>query len=164
MTSDDLAARMLANDSSLAVIDVRDSDYIGGHIKGCHNVPTNTLDYKIPELIRTLQDKDTVIFHCALSQQRGPSAALRYLREQRRKAQDGESKQQVYVLDRGFVGWQEKRVSLFMLSTLTDELGLGMARTKDSQKAMSKRSGRMDTDVAATWLLSTLLYISRLLS
>ena len=96
----------------------------------------------LPTLVRQLQDKETVVFHCALSQQRGPSAALRYIRERDRllpkqvetklasaadgaaveevveeaaKA-DGEEKeekkepvnQKVFVLDRGFVGWQEK--------------------------------------------------------
>jgi len=87
-----------------------------------------------------------VVFHCALSQQRGPSAALRYVRERERllaaggigvgeemkrnkgeelkqsEAKDGEwedveeekgevekkKEQQVFVLDRGFVGWQER--------------------------------------------------------
>lgn len=128
---------------SLAIIDVRDDDHIGGHIKGSSHIPSSTLDFKIPELVRKLQDKDTVVFHCALSQQRGPSAALRYLRERERllgtkpitenviaeamkksanEAQklddkDGEwevvpgsgskKEQKVYVLDRGFVGWQE---------------------------------------------------------
>lgn len=79
-----------------------------------------------------------VVFHCALSQQRGPSAALKYIRERSRiigtgvvgeamkknkeesvekMADDGEwedvaeesakKEQKVYVLDRGFVGWQE---------------------------------------------------------
>jgi hypothetical protein len=71
-----------------------------------------------------------------LSQQRGPSAALRYIRERERllgakpagstvgealkksaagaKQGDGEwedveeKQQKVYVLDRGFVGWQEE--------------------------------------------------------
>ncbi|RYP44107.1 hypothetical protein DL768_009401 [Monosporascus sp. mg162] len=94
----------------------------------------------MPTLLRQLADKDTVVFHCALSQQRGPSAALRYLRErearQARQAQQQQAKaegkgvaagdkeekvagtgnaetelkvkqQKVYVLDRGFVGWQE---------------------------------------------------------
>lgn len=56
----------------------------------------------MPSLLRRLQDKKTVVFHCALSQQRGPSAALRYLREK------GESDQEVYVLDLGFTGWQQK--------------------------------------------------------
>jgi Cdc25 family phosphatase len=106
----------------------------------------------MPELVRKLKDKDTVVFHCALSQQRGPSAALLYLRERERllgasvkpsptpisamvkksTAENNESEggdgtwgdapagqeeeegggeekkeQKVYVLDRGFVRWQE---------------------------------------------------------
>ncbi|KAM3065498.1 Cdc25 phosphatase Ibp1 [Clarireedia jacksonii] len=113
----------------LAIIDVRDDDHIGGHIKHSTHVPSSTLDYKIPELVRKLQDKETVVFHCALSQQRGPSAALRYIRERERllgkevrmdvekvkggegeKGDDvgeGKKEQKVFVLNRGFVGWQE---------------------------------------------------------
>ncbi|CAP65470.1 uncharacterized protein PODANS_6_9700 [Podospora anserina S mat+] len=115
--------------TSIAIIDVRDDDYIGGHIRGALNFPSQTLDATLPTLIRKLQDKETVIFHCALSQQRGPGAALKYLREKERLAKleeqqkqqpqkeaeaegEGENKkpaveQRVYVLDRGFVGWQE---------------------------------------------------------
>jgi hypothetical protein len=101
-----------------------------------------------------------VVFHCALSQQRGPSAALRYIRERDRllgayarpvsttmsigemmkksaaenaenqskgdkkpegevewedeeerdgknAEQEGKKEQKVYVLDKGFVGWQD---------------------------------------------------------
>ena len=98
--------------------------------------------------MRKLKNKDTVVFHCALSQQRGPSAALRYIRERERllglaakieagssagevlkknaedkiDAKDGQQdgvwedisgegakkEQKVYILDRGFVGWQEQ--------------------------------------------------------
>lgn len=116
------------------------TDHIGGHILGSQHVPSHTLDYKMPELVRKLKDKDTVVFHCALSQQRGPGAALRYLRERERllgavsktaekarmasgdekgeelggEEKDGEGgrgrgvkEQKVYILDRGFVGWQE---------------------------------------------------------
>jgi Cdc25 family phosphatase len=92
----------------------------------------------LPTLVRQLQDKETVVFHCALSQQRGPAAALRYIRERDRvlatagkaadrgeaakegeEGKEGEKEgsgegsqpvakaQKVYVLDRGFVGWQE---------------------------------------------------------
>lgn len=68
----------------------------------------------MPTLVRRLRTKQTVIFHCALSQQRGPSAALRYLRER-----DGLLKalgegpvtaagQTVYVLENGFSGWQQR--------------------------------------------------------
>jgi len=110
--------------------------------------PSTTLDVKTPELVRKLKDKEAVVFHCALSQQRGPSAALKYIRERERligkgsviaeagsgvgevlkknaedkvegekKNEDGKEgewedvdevkEQKVYVLDRGFVGWQE---------------------------------------------------------
>ena len=96
-------------------------DYIGGHIKGAQNYPSHTLDATFPTLIRNLQDKQVVVFHCALSQQRGPGAALRYIRERekvlakaKKTASAAESDEQkpvvdqtVYVLDRGFVGWQE---------------------------------------------------------
>ncbi|KAK4130713.1 Rhodanese-like protein [Trichocladium antarcticum] len=115
---------------TIAIIDVRDDDYIGGHIKGARNIPSRLFDAMLPALVHQLQDKQKVVFHCALSQQRGPTAALRYLRERERvlassteresKAKEGveedgdgegdagaPGEQKVYVLDRGFVGWQE---------------------------------------------------------
>jgi Cdc25 family phosphatase len=113
-------------DPTFAVIDVRDNgkfdtklyfrpglmcqDYIGGHIKGSQNIPAHTLEAMMPTLVRRLKDKKTVVFHCALSQQRGPSAALKYLRERDGllRSMGGEAKEQdVYILERGFSGWQE---------------------------------------------------------
>ncbi|KAK3192114.1 Cdc25 phosphatase Ibp1 [Lecanicillium sp. MT-2017a] len=101
--SEKLIAGLDESNPSVAVVDVRDDDYIGGHIKGCIHIPSQQLDAMMPTLIRRLQDKKTVVFHCALSQQRGPSAALRYLREG--NPPEG---QEVVVLDRGFSGWQEE--------------------------------------------------------
>ncbi|KAK4448400.1 arsenate reductase 2.1 [Podospora aff. communis PSN243] len=123
-----LAQAAAASDPTIAIVDVRDDDYIGGHIKGAQNVPSRSLDAMLPTLVRKLQDKETVVFHCALSQQRGPSAALRYIRERDRllpsdgaatensgekdgtaeAASTKATKQKVVVLDRGFVGWQEE--------------------------------------------------------
>ncbi|KAG0649469.1 Dual specificity phosphatase Cdc25 [Hyphodiscus hymeniophilus] len=132
--------------SNIAIVDHptdETPDHIGGHIRHSIHAPSSTLDFKIPELVRKLKDRETVVFHCALSQQRGPSAALRYIRERQRilslpahleggsgvgevlkkNAEDGMSgekdadgewedagskEQKVYVLDRGFVGWQER--------------------------------------------------------
>jgi rhodanese-related sulfurtransferase len=129
ISRESLASLLKAKYPSMAVIDVRDNDYIGGHIAGGTNVPSNTHDFKMPELVRTLADKETVVFHCALSQQRGPKAALQYLRERGRmigkeseKKEEAESEvvegkegkegvkvkgQTVYVLEGGFVKWQE---------------------------------------------------------
>jgi rhodanese-related sulfurtransferase len=85
------------------------SDHVGGHIHSSTWIPSATLEYRLPELVRTLKDKEKVVFHCALSQQRGPSAALRYARERERILGVEESKkQEVFVLEGGFVQWQEK--------------------------------------------------------
>ncbi|KAI4098337.1 MAG: hypothetical protein LQ339_006488 [Xanthoria mediterranea] len=137
--------------ANIAVIDVRDSDHAGGHIRSSIHVPSSTLDHRLPELVRTLRGKEKVVFHCALSQQRGPGAALRYMGERERMlggaeaekvkvdkkvAEEGLSgkdvksavgdkgkvekvdgtqgeeeegrQQEVWVLDGGFVKWQEK--------------------------------------------------------
>ncbi|KUI55055.1 CDC25-like phosphatase YCH1 [Cytospora mali] len=121
-----------APDNSIAIIDVRDGDHIGGHIKGSRWVPSHKFEEWLPTLLRQLEDTKTVVFHCALSKQRGPSAALRYIREREARfgedsveapagtgareedkpAGDGEDKkapvaQKVCVLRGGFQKWQE---------------------------------------------------------
>ena len=167
MSREQLSSLLLSSDASkVAVIDVRDHDHVGGHIKSSTHVPSSSLDHRIPEIVRTMVGKEIVVFHCALSQQRGPAAALQYLRERERKmkagylkketgpqgigtkndtvqmASDPASKepkvkgdiedafdapytgvksdsvrktippevkeQQIFVLDKGFVGWQEE--------------------------------------------------------
>ncbi|QIX00947.1 hypothetical protein AMS68_006464 [Peltaster fructicola] len=108
-----LAAKVRSKDEGLAVIDVRDSDYIGGHILNGQNIPTSTHEYRMPELVRQLVNKNIVVFHCTLSQQRGPKSALLYLRERERlqarpSTPESANRQKVYVLDGGFSKWQEK--------------------------------------------------------
>ncbi|KAJ8604937.1 hypothetical protein MRB53_041613 [Persea americana] len=108
LTSSPASATSAASPSptqSVAVIDVRDSDHIGGHIRTSQHHPTSTLDYRMPELVRTLKDTDTVVFHCMLSQQRGPSAALRYVRERERLLGEDARGQKVCVLEGGFQAW-----------------------------------------------------------
>jgi rhodanese-related sulfurtransferase len=101
----------------IAIIDVRDSDHIGGNIRGSQWVPVNHLDVKLPELIRTLKDKEKVVFHCMLSQQRGPKAALAYARAKQRVGEkdgggsesgEGKVEQEVCVLEGGFGSWQAR--------------------------------------------------------
>ncbi|KAK1836845.1 putative phosphoprotein phosphatase [Podospora conica] len=118
LSASTLAAQLLAEQApgsgapTIAVIDVRDDDHIGGHIKGSQHVPSASFDAHLTTLIRQLKDTQTVVFHCALSQQRGPGAALKYLRVRNKvlpnyqRLVDGKE-QQVFVLDKGFVGWQE---------------------------------------------------------
>ena len=167
MSREQLSSLLLSPDASkLAVIDVRDDDHVGGHITSSTHVPSSSLDHRIPEIVRTMAGKEIVVFHCALSQQRGPAAALRYTRERKDKMKKGNiaketgppaigirygsvqkvstpaskeqeirgeiekaldtseigvesdsilqapppelKEQEIYVLDQGFVGWQEK--------------------------------------------------------
>lgn len=115
VSRENLAELLLSSRAQdLAIIDVRDSDHVGGHIKGSTWVPSSALDIRIPELLRLLKDKDKVVFHCALSQQRGPAAALRYARERERLSEKGgedsaaKKSQEVCVLVGGFNMWQAK--------------------------------------------------------
>lgn len=76
-----------------------------------------------------------MVFHCALSQQRGPGAARRYLAERGKRMKDeevekgkegekeeeGKRKEQVvWVLEGGFVRWQERYVRPFFCGGLVD--------------------------------------------
>jgi len=105
-----------------AVVDVRDSDFIGGHIPGCHHVPSVSFNEKCAALIDQLKDVKCVIFHCALSQQRGPTAAKLYAHRREDKlyagtlksrlpfgdeAQTREEAQEVVILEGGFKAWAE---------------------------------------------------------
>ncbi|KAH0544268.1 hypothetical protein FGG08_001531 [Glutinoglossum americanum] len=91
----------------IAVIDVRTTDHVGGHIRDSMHVPSDTLDHRIPALVRELEGKKTVVFHCTMSQHRGPGAALQYWRERRRMLGEAGG-QEVVVLEGGFMRWQEK--------------------------------------------------------
>ncbi|ODV84884.1 hypothetical protein CANARDRAFT_199870 [[Candida] arabinofermentans NRRL YB-2248] len=93
------------------IIDVRDSDHIGGHIRNSHHIPSTTIPNQCPKIYDLLKDSQTneVVFHCALSQQRGPSSAMRFIRWLGdNKNDDPFAKSlEIYVLRGGFVKWQE---------------------------------------------------------
>ena len=99
--------------AKFAVVDVRDSDYAGGHIKGCYHYPANEFASLLPDLRMKLEENkiENVVFHCALSQARGPKAALLFLRT----AEDAPPKTglesrnvNVYVMEGGFTSWARK--------------------------------------------------------
>lgn len=99
--------------AKLAIVDLRDSDYIGGHIKGSWHYPAGNFNYTLGDLQQRLVDNDIadVVFHCALSQVRGPQSALKYIRsvddvDERMKAKLKEVK--VWVLRGGFSLWAQE--------------------------------------------------------
>ncbi|KAK9478703.1 Cdc25 family phosphatase-like protein Ibp1 [Lipomyces japonicus] len=111
---------VLPTPAKVAVVDVRDDDHVGGHVKSSLHVPSSSFADNLPELHEKLKHHNAVVFHCALSQQRGPNAASMYLRykELVEPSDTGDNlkaetldvqqqQQQVYVLGGGFTGWQQ---------------------------------------------------------
>lgn len=123
-----------APSTSIAIIDVRDADHIGGHILSSRHIPSSTFTLALPTLLDQLRETDTVVFHCALSTQRGPAAALAYLRARDEKEEEDEARrrraitektgkaaekaditriqgqkreQEVLLLEGGFTQWQQ---------------------------------------------------------
>ncbi|GFS45727.1 rhodanese/cell cycle control phosphatase superfamily protein [Actinidia rufa] len=91
---------------NIAVVDVRDDERsYDGHIAGSLHYASDTFSEKIPNLIQAVRGKDTLVFHCALSQVRGPRCARRlanYLAE----LKEDMGIKNIIVLERGFNGWE----------------------------------------------------------
>ncbi|KII93106.1 hypothetical protein PLICRDRAFT_49182 [Plicaturopsis crispa FD-325 SS-3] len=111
ITGDELAAIIKSDKvahKDYAVIDVRDDDFVGGNIINCTNSPAHEFHLNVNTLIQTLKDVPTVVFHCALSQVRGPKSA-RIFEEVRNNVKPGlAAKQDVLVLQGGFTQFQAK--------------------------------------------------------
>lgn len=99
---------------SVAVVDVRDSDYMGGHIRGCYHYPAGNFHDTLPELqTKLFENKITdVVFHCALLQVRGPSSTLKFLRSLSEITDADRASYfetvRVWVLEGGFTAWQQQ--------------------------------------------------------
>ncbi|KAJ6993319.1 dual specificity phosphatase Cdc25 [Populus alba] len=98
-----LSLRRLPN---IAIIDVRDDERsYDGHIAGSLHFASDTFTDRISNLIQEVKGKDTLVFHCALSQVRGPTCARRLANYLEEVKEDGGIKN-IMVLERGFNGWE----------------------------------------------------------
>ncbi|KIY64479.1 Rhodanese-like protein [Cylindrobasidium torrendii FP15055 ss-10] len=108
----DLAAYMKSDKvagKDYLVVDVRDDDFAGGNIKGAKNVPSSTNYDAVESLVRDTKDIKRVVFHCALSQVRGPKAARIYAETRQNMLQEAEPNQpEVLILRDGFTQFQVK--------------------------------------------------------
>ncbi|KAL9937086.1 hypothetical protein V8E36_004321 [Tilletia maclaganii] len=87
-----LAQSIQAGDVSnkkIAIVDVRDDDFEGGAITGARNVPSTQFHDSVQALVKDLVDVPKVIFHCHLSQQRGPKAARIYAEARKAAIESG---------------------------------------------------------------------------
>ncbi|RKO90525.1 Rhodanese-like domain-containing protein [Blyttiomyces helicus] len=87
------------------IVDVRDLDFEGGgNIPGCLNAPSHLFLAQPEVFVQKFAGVKQVIFHCALSQVRGPKCAQRF--HSTLTATGGSTDQQVYILRGGFGAWQ----------------------------------------------------------
>ncbi|EMR08136.1 hypothetical protein PNEG_03574 [Pneumocystis murina B123] len=97
----------------IIIVDVREDDFIGGHIKGALHIPSYKLSSHILNLVEETKKAKEIIFYCSFSQQRGPAGARLFLVEQQKihnikGIQEKTIFPKVYVLRGGFVEWQKK--------------------------------------------------------
>lgn len=58
------------NKEKLVIVDVREEDFIGGHIKGALHIPSYQLPSDILNLVQKTRNAKEVVFYCSLSQKR----------------------------------------------------------------------------------------------
>ncbi len=104
-----------------------DDDFEGGNIVNAKNHPSSTFPDDVQDLIYgPLKDYKQVIFHCHLSQARGPKAAGQYAKARQEaveagkleKGGDGKPEQEVLVLRGGFSEFQDKYKVCFAFATI----------------------------------------------
>ncbi|KAI0049468.1 Rhodanese-like protein [Auriscalpium vulgare] len=101
------------------VIDVRDDDHAGGHILHSHHSPSRTFHDNVDKLAHSTKDVHTVVFHCALSQARGPKAARMYAAI---RDEQGDTKpHEVLILRGGFTDFQANFSSATTCNDLQDD-------------------------------------------
>ncbi|KAJ7288039.1 Rhodanese-like domain-containing protein [Mycena rebaudengoi] len=110
--SGDELAEIIRNKDKVAhqdylVVDVRDDDYAGGNIKNALNLPSRQFYTSVLSLVDKTADVKLVVFHCALSQVRGPKAARVY-EETRQSVAHDKPAPEVVVLRNGFTEFQRK--------------------------------------------------------
>lgn len=98
------------NKANFAIVDVRDNDFVGGHIVGCLHYPANEFGSLLPDLLLRLKESKVkdVVFHCALSQARGPKSALLFMRVLAEDPDSDKPAPNVYVMEGGFTAWARK--------------------------------------------------------
>lgn len=106
ITSGNLISR-LQQGSSLVVVDVRDDDRDGGHIKGSVHVPSHDFKRRLSDLIIQWKSKPAIVFHCMLSQKRGPSCASAFVRSLEDAIERGaiDKAPEVLILEGGFMAF-----------------------------------------------------------
>ncbi|KAL3825859.1 hypothetical protein ACJIZ3_021888 [Penstemon smallii] len=91
---------------NIVIVDVRDDERsYDGHIAGSLHFASDTFLDKLPTLIESAKGKDTLVFHCALSQVRGPKCARKFA-DYLADVKEDVGVKNIMVLERGYNGWE----------------------------------------------------------
>ena len=101
----------LRTDKPPKVIDVREEDRKGGHIKHSIHIPAPVFRASPSQAIPLVKDAELVVVHCMYSQVRGPSCAalLAAALDSAVAKKEVEGNPQVTVLEGGFAGMLRNR-------------------------------------------------------
>ncbi|KAL0246095.1 hypothetical protein GEMRC1_007311 [Eukaryota sp. GEM-RC1] len=139
--SDDLASLILqygpVSDKYL-ICDVRTYDYTLGHLPNHFHLPaTNFEDTEILDsLVRKVHNLDFIVFHCHLSQERGPYCCRLFTTRLRKLFPRSQLK--IYVLEGGFKAWRRQFSEPIVYELLASLISL-FAFDCDSSSQSSKK-------------------------
>eukprot|EP00741_Cyanophora_paradoxa_P024490 tig00022075_g23646.t1 len=103
----DVAALVRQPPPRVAIVDVREpEDFAQAHLKGAVNAPTSSFESHVRSLVEQFKEHDQVVFHCALSKQRGPKCAAAF--EKALHEVFPASKTKTVVMKGGFNGFEEQ--------------------------------------------------------
>lgn len=92
------------------IIDVRDDNYKDGHIASAVNHPEPNFhdDAHVDALVEKYKNEETIVFHCQMSQVRGPFCAKRFASRLEVLLANAEKKPNVQVLTGGYKDFSEQ--------------------------------------------------------
>eukprot|EP00457_Paulinella_chromatophora_P011179 gb/GEZN01011307.1/.p1 GENE.gb/GEZN01011307.1/~~gb/GEZN01011307.1/.p1 ORF type:complete len:218 (-),score=47.02 gb/GEZN01011307.1/:459-1112(-) len=103
--------KLIKEKTNILIVDVRDSDFTGGHVPGAVNFPAQDFDKSLDKLTKKVEDgKFTqVLFYCMYCRERAPQCALGFvsswnskIKKERTETKDALS---VCILRGGFHSW-----------------------------------------------------------
>lgn len=101
MDASEVLELVRAGDSTV-VIDVREDDRLGGHIKGSKHIPAPTFRSNPGRYLDVANGKENVVFHCMFSQYRGPSSAAAFIEAWNSQTKPKSATPRVVILSGGF--------------------------------------------------------------
>lgn len=66
ISGNELSEKLKSKNTKMAIIDVRDNDFVGGHIESARNIPSEDFDTDIDQHVAELKEYDEIVFHCMM--------------------------------------------------------------------------------------------------